>query len=320
MSVVIAAYNASRYLPTTLESVLSQTYPAIEIIVVDDGSTDDTRGVLGKYEGRIRVFSQANAGQAAARNLAINNARGTLICPFDADDLMHRDKVSTLVKCLQMHPECAAVYSDYVNFTDDVDAPLSHFRTCSLLDALFARSSVDCMMIEPEQARHILIRENFTIAGSALLRLDAVRRGGGYPEKLCGVEDFALHYRICHTSPIAVVNRVLFRRRLHGGNVTNQREFMVRQKIQSRLSILASETVPSLRAACRASMARCYEDLAWHCSTSGVAATVRAASRAALSRRRVALYDLRVVGRAVWLAVYGLAARRPRRAAGTAGK
>lgn len=87
VSVAIPAYNCARYLPETVESALSQTLPPLEVIVIDDGSTDDTGEVLARYEGRIRDVRQRNMGISAARNAGIRIARGTLIAFLDADDV-----------------------------------------------------------------------------------------------------------------------------------------------------------------------------------------------------------------------------------------
>ena len=86
-SVVIPSYNRSAWLVTALESVFAQTEPAFEIIVADDGSTDDTPDTLRKYEGRVKVLTQRNAGPAAARNLGIAAATGDYIAFLDSDDL-----------------------------------------------------------------------------------------------------------------------------------------------------------------------------------------------------------------------------------------
>src|SRR5262245_59273659 len=104
VSVIIAAYNAERYIRTTCLSVLNQTYSAIEIIVIDDGSTDRTAAIvqaLADADPRIRLVRQANRGTAAARNRAIAEARGEFIAPVDADDLWHPTKLERQVRRLQ---------------------------------------------------------------------------------------------------------------------------------------------------------------------------------------------------------------------------
>ena len=96
MSVVIPAYNARDTLSATLDTVRSQTYRELEIIVVDDGSTDDTAELVRRvsaHDARVRLLQQENQGVAAARNLAISSANGPYIAPIDADDLWHPRKI-----------------------------------------------------------------------------------------------------------------------------------------------------------------------------------------------------------------------------------
>src|SRR5947208_1919794 len=86
VSVVIPVFNRHRYVREAIESVLAQTYPAVEVVVTDDGSTDETPDVLRSFGDRIRVITQPNAGIAAARNVAVGAARGSLIALLDSDD------------------------------------------------------------------------------------------------------------------------------------------------------------------------------------------------------------------------------------------
>src|SRR5689334_12629004 len=89
VSILVPCYNAARWLPATLASALAQTESSIEVIVVDDGSTDESLAVARSYESRgVRVFSQRNAGASAARNRAMREARGEFLQFLDADDLL----------------------------------------------------------------------------------------------------------------------------------------------------------------------------------------------------------------------------------------
>lgn len=104
VTVVIPAYNAQRWIERALASATCQTYRNLEIVVVDDGSTDQTAAIVQQaalHDGRIRLLRQQNAGAPAARNLGIREARGTLISPLDADDLWHPEKLARQVAALQ---------------------------------------------------------------------------------------------------------------------------------------------------------------------------------------------------------------------------
>ncbi len=98
VSVVVANYNYGRFLPEALESVLAQTYENVEVTVVDDGSTDESREVLRRYESRVRVISQENQGVSAARNRGIAESTGTLIAFLDSDDVWLEDKLARQVE------------------------------------------------------------------------------------------------------------------------------------------------------------------------------------------------------------------------------
>ena len=114
VAVIVPAYNAAGTIVETLQSVSAQTYRDLEIIVVDDGSTDDTAKVVENYargEGRLRLIRQRNAGVAAARNAGLAAARQPYIAPIDSDDLWHPTRVERHVAALDKNPRYAFVYS-----------------------------------------------------------------------------------------------------------------------------------------------------------------------------------------------------------------
>lgn len=93
ISCIVPVFNGERYLQETLDSVLEQTYAAIELIVADDGSSDGTRAIVASYGQRVHYVRQQNAGHAAARNLGLGVARGAFVAFLDADDLWHPEKL-----------------------------------------------------------------------------------------------------------------------------------------------------------------------------------------------------------------------------------
>lgn len=117
VSVLIPAYNCSKYIGAAIESVLSQTFQDFEIIVVDDGSEDETASIVKKYEGVHYVY-QEHAGVSAARNRALKEARYELIDFLDADDLMLPEKLEKQIHYLDENPECEIVFCQYENFLD----------------------------------------------------------------------------------------------------------------------------------------------------------------------------------------------------------
>lgn len=113
VSIIIPAYNASRFIRETLNSVLEQTYATTEIIVVDDGSSDDTREILNTYNEKITVVTQDNQGQAAARNRGARIAGGTYLSFVDADDVCDQNKIEKQVALLRLFPDAIATYCDF---------------------------------------------------------------------------------------------------------------------------------------------------------------------------------------------------------------
>lgn len=123
VSVLIGTYNAEQLVAETLESVLSQTYHPLEVIVVDDGSTDGTWDVLLSFGPRIRAIRQANGGVAAARNTALREANGAFIALMDHDDICEPERIAVQVMFLRQHPDVVLCSSDFSAF--DQSGPLA---------------------------------------------------------------------------------------------------------------------------------------------------------------------------------------------------
>ena len=120
VSVVIPVYNGERFLAEAIESALSQTYPAIEVIVIDDGSTDGTSAVIKGFGTSVQSLQQENAGVANARNAGINIARGDLIAFLDADDVWLPSKITRQVQAFQSNPGAGFVFCGYTVVNEDL--------------------------------------------------------------------------------------------------------------------------------------------------------------------------------------------------------
>lgn len=112
-SIVIPAYNRSKMTAEAIESVLNQSYTDYEVIVVDDGSEDDTPEIEEKFKGRISYFRQENAGGAAARNLGIEHSAGSYICYLDSDDLWPENKLQLYKDTIDRYPDSKFIFSDF---------------------------------------------------------------------------------------------------------------------------------------------------------------------------------------------------------------
>lgn len=125
VSIVVPAWNAGRWLEETLNSALGQTWPAIEIIVVDDGSTDDTLDIARRFESpRVRVVTQVNAGASAARNHGLRLAQGDYIQFLDADDLLAPDKIAAQMVRFQSGPMSVLSAGPWARFSTDPSAAI----------------------------------------------------------------------------------------------------------------------------------------------------------------------------------------------------
>ena len=118
VSITIPSYNAASTIAETLDSVLAQTYPNVEVIVVDDGSTDDTQDVLGLYASKVTCIRQNNGGLASARNVGCRAAHGKYIALMDADDLCMPERIAVQVAYMEQHPEIVMCSSDFAAFNN----------------------------------------------------------------------------------------------------------------------------------------------------------------------------------------------------------
>ena len=123
VSVIVPVYNGVKFIAEAIESICAQNYHPLEIIIVDDGSTDDTSKIVQSYKN-IRYIYQPNQGVAAARNTGIKNSSGELIAFLDADDLWEHNKLNVQVDCLLMHPNIGYILGRQQNFLElGIDKP-----------------------------------------------------------------------------------------------------------------------------------------------------------------------------------------------------
>lgn len=242
VSIVIPAYNAAALIEETLASILAQTYPSIEIIVVDDGSTDDTVAIVEKFAPRVQLARQKNSGGCSSpRNHGLRLARGEFVTFFDADDLMVPAKLEQQVEFLRRHAQCDAVLMDYRNFDDDGEAAESHFESCTQLQGEHRRHGGREFVLEPAVATRILITENYAIAGSPLIRRSVFDRIYAFDEDLRASEDFDLAYRLARQSGLGIIVDVGFLRRFHESNMSKRIAHVLHYKIESRSRLMKAE-------------------------------------------------------------------------------
>jgi glycosyltransferase involved in cell wall biosynthesis len=187
ISVVIPTYNYGTYLSRAIESVLAQTHPVHEIIVVDDGSTDDTRATAARFGERIRYIFQENRGLSAARNTGIRAATGEWVAFLDADDWWLPEKIQLQVAAADRDPQTGLVYTAAWTQTPDGAAGL-------------------VPATPPARIWPKLRYSNCVSNGSsAMVRRDALLAEGGFDELLTACEDWDMWVRLARKYRFAVV-------------------------------------------------------------------------------------------------------------------
>jgi glycosyltransferase involved in cell wall biosynthesis len=267
VSVIIPAFNAQAFIGETLDSIFAQTYRDLEVIVVDDGSTDETARIVAGYGDRVTCIRQANRGRIAAppRNVGICRSRGQFITFCDADDLWPPDRIQKLVTFLDTHPTAGLVFSDYVNFSEAGPEPRTHFATCPRLSALLdGRPEVVL-----DYAGRYLADENFGLTGSFMVRRDIAALEPGMDESLLSSEDFHYYFRLSRHTRTGIIRHVGLKRRMHGGNLSSNAARMYRSCIRSFDSLLASESDPEIRRDLRAQVSHFTRLLARHEANAG---------------------------------------------------
>jgi glycosyltransferase involved in cell wall biosynthesis len=218
-SIIIPSYNTpERYLRQAVDSALAQTYPAIEVIIVDDGSTDGSGAVadeIAAADARIRVIHQANRGPSAARNAGIRDARGAYISFLDADDWILPGKLSLQVAALEKRPDIDLVYSDYQKYDEDED------RVYDLVRG-----------VPPIPFPELFVYRNWFTPIVTLLRRRLVELVGGFDEQLRASEDWDYWYRCTKFTEFLYVPGVVAVYRLHGTQSTLDDERMVNSYLQ----------------------------------------------------------------------------------------
>ncbi|WP_293347673.1 MULTISPECIES: glycosyltransferase family A protein [unclassified Microcoleus] len=202
ISVIIPAYNAEEFIAQTLESVLSQTYQNIEILVVDDGSTDTTAEIIKSFaqkDRRITLLQQQNAGVAVARNLAYLHSKGEHIAPIDADDIWYPQNLEKQVECLTKSESfVGVVYSWSLDINEE-----------GLLTGGFYNSTIEGSVHDALVYKYFIGN-----ASSSLIRRACFEKFGGYNckfklENAQGCEDWELHLRIAQYYQFKVVPEYL---------------------------------------------------------------------------------------------------------------
>lgn len=207
VSVLVPVYNASRYVSACLHSILEQTWTDFELLVMNDGSTDDSQDVIVRAAGndpRVKIFASANQGLARTLNEMLGMAKGEFIARLDADDESLAERLEKQVRFMDSNPDCVVVGGGVINVDEDGD-PLS-------VELYPARHE--------DIERRMLAGRGGIIHPSVMIRREPMQRCGGYSTEYPVVEDQDLWLRLALLGRLANLSEPLIRYRVHAGNMS----------------------------------------------------------------------------------------------------
>ena len=218
-SLIIPTFNHARFVGAAIDSALAQTVSAFEVIVVDDGSTDETPAVLARYAGRVRVLRQENRGLSAARNAGLAAAHGTFVSFLDADDVMAPTKLAAQLEVLERSHAVGWTYCDVLMET------VATGTTARASERFgYASRALDGWLF-PE-----LIHGNFIPAIAPLVRRTALEVAGGFDERLTALEDWDMWLRLSLIAEARYTPAVLVTYRIRPGGMSENRARMDRSR------------------------------------------------------------------------------------------
>lgn len=203
VSIIIPAYNASRYIREALESALRQTQKNVEIIVVDDGSTDNTIEYIQSYGDRVRLIEQSNKGAASARNLGAKEARGLWLAFLDADDVWAPEKLERQISGIGGR-NWSYTDMEFIGGVND-----------GLRDSQFTKKHEAQVLKE-------LVQGNFISTSTVLIKRETFEESGGFDESLRSIQDWELWTRVAERNPIVYVDEPLARYRIHPSSTSRK--------------------------------------------------------------------------------------------------
>ena len=233
VTIVIAAYNAEKFIRQTLESAFAQSLNDIEVIVVDDGSTDGTQSILSSFSNcRLKVLRQANGGVSAARNAGLAAARAPYVFFLDADDLLLRDSLSRMVTALEQAPQRIACFAHHIRIAEDGSA-------------LSTAANLRWKMFPATDTLRHLIAKNFIVCGAICIRTEAARAVGGFDPTLKLGEDWEFWCRLAVLGDFVAMPdciALLYRQRFSSANY-RLRQSLLRQNFAAIDAVFSNPAI-----------------------------------------------------------------------------
>jgi glycosyltransferase involved in cell wall biosynthesis len=227
VSIIMPTYNAEKFISKSIQSVLNQTYQNWELIVVNDGSKDNTSKVVESFDDkRILLIKQKNSGVSKARNIGIKNAKGAYIAFLDSDDLWLKKKLEIQVNYMLNHPNIVLSYTYYNSFVGD--------------DTVVKNKQLYPFKINNLNERLLVF--NFIATLTVMVKSDVLKDIGGFDTQLFGPEDWDLWIKVSQKGNIGYINQNLALYREHDGGISKSKARQLEEEYKVLLRhVLKSE-------------------------------------------------------------------------------
>jgi glycosyltransferase involved in cell wall biosynthesis len=225
VTVAMPVYNGSRFLRSAARSILDQSFADLELVIVDDGSEDDSRDIiraLAETDDRVVPVVRPHGGIAEATNAALERARGAYFAPMDQDDIAHADRLAKTIAFLDSNPDVAVVGTGW-QYIDATGRVLKAIQPAATPHEIANSMHTLCAVLHP----------------TSLMRTDVLRAIGGYRAFLPYAQDYDLWLRVMERSQLANLPDVSFSKRRHGGQVTARHSARPAQILSGAIAYLS---------------------------------------------------------------------------------
>jgi len=227
VSVIIPTHNRAHLVGEAIDSVLSQTYDDLELIVVDDGSQDETRDVVASYSSRLTYLHQEHRGVSAARNRGIERARGNYLAFLDSDDLWLKEKLHLQMECMKVHPETLICYTDEIWVRKGVR--VNQMKKHRKYSGMIFEYCLPLCIVSPS---------------SVLINRQLIDEVGGFDETLEVCEDYDLWLRISARHPMQFIETPLIvKRGGHADQLSKKGQGQDRFRIKALVKLLEEDYI-----------------------------------------------------------------------------
>ena len=244
ISIIIPTYNYAQYICEAIESVLNQTYKDFKIIVIDDGSTDNTKEVIKPYLNKMKYIYQQNSGPSAARNRGIQEAKGEYIAFLDADDIWLPQKLELQIKFMEKEKEVGLIFSDMILFNEKGIIKNSFLKEKLFFNKLSIKPLSSTEKVIYDNVFNALLQENFIPTNTVIVKKECFNKVGFFDKTLFSVEDRDMWLRIGLFYDIGFINFPLVLTRFHETNISANQELALKSRLKVMKKFLNYSNLP----------------------------------------------------------------------------